>query len=98
MTRPSISDDSQAAAHDGPRPVPPVTRRRLLRTALAAGAGLALSGIGRPRPVAAEDQCYWQTHTTTCSGGRLLAYRCEICCAGGNCETVQCGWFDIGPC
>ena len=74
------------------------TRRRLLRTALAACFGLALHGVRRPEPVAAFDQCYWQTMYTSCIGGRLMAYRCEICCAGGSCETIQCLWVDTGPC
>lgn len=44
------------------------------------------------------DVCYWETVQTKCSNGRRLEYRCEVCCAGGVCETVQCVWYDVGPC
>jgi hypothetical protein len=83
-----------------------LNRRRLLR--LIAGGIVSLSvGVTAPVPGRAEettdddmtfDTCYWQSYQTVCSGGRKKQYRCEICCAGGVCETVQCLWVDVGSC
>lgn len=78
-----------------------MTRRRMLNAGLAAVSGLLLSdrrGGSKTVAAASEDFCYWETRQTQCVDGRLMAYRCEICCAGGSCETVQCAWFDSGPC
>lgn len=44
-----------------------------------------------------RDNCYWVTRQTTIRDGRRWEYRCEICCAGGVCETVACAWIDAGP-
>jgi hypothetical protein len=79
-----------------------LSRRALIATASALAAGAA----SRPRAGAKQDDpsaqvidvCYWEPQQTICSGGRKLQRRCEICCAGGSCETVRCLWFDIGPC
>lgn len=94
----NTSQPDPAPASDHPDPRAPLTRRRLLRTAVAAFVGFAAHGLTRSRPAAALDNCYWQTMSTVCVSGRRWAYRCEICCAGGSCETVQCLWVDIGPC
>lgn len=82
-----------------------VSRRAVLAAmvvAVAPGAAITRSATvfgGSPgSDDTVEDVCYRETQRTKCSDGRRLEYRCEICCAGGVCETVQCLWFDIGPC
>lgn len=52
-------------------------------------------GIGSPS--LRRDYCYWESRQATVINGRRWEYRCEICCAGGVCETVQCSWVDVGP-
>ena len=81
-----------------------LSRRRFLRL----GLGLAVAvGLGRSAAPAREektdgtvgilDVCYWETRRTTILNGRRWEYRCEVCCAGGACETVRCTWVDVGP-
>ncbi len=82
------------------------SRRMTRRTLLGLGVSTlaALGGIRATQQraeagdVGTLDVCYWETRAVECSDGRKLEYRCEVCCAGGVCETVQCGWFDAGPC
>ena len=77
-----------------------MNRRRFVGIGL--GALAALLGGSRRLAQATDDErrdvCYWETRSSQCSNGRRLEYRCEVCCAGGICETVRCGWFDVGPC
>jgi hypothetical protein len=83
-----------------------LTKRLSRRGLLATAAALAAASVSWPRVSAKPDDpdaqvvdvCHWEMHQTTCSGGRKLQRRCEICCAGGSCETVRCVWIDIGPC
>lgn len=83
-----------------------LTRRdvfRVLFGALVTTASLPYGGR-RPSTVVeaadlARDNCYWTTvGPEFCVGGRRYRTRCEICCAGGTCETVQCLNVDLGPC
>ena len=74
-----------------------MSRRRFLTRAVGGVSAAVLALRSRKRAVA-FDNCFWETRQTVCSGGRLLKYRCEVCCAGGVCETVQCVWVDFGPC
>ena len=84
-----------------------ISRRTLLRHGVGAlGAGIAgLVGMSRrvPHALAADvttmDTCSWQNvGAPFCSGGRKYQKRCEVCCAGGVCETVRCVFVDVGSC
>jgi hypothetical protein len=77
-----------------------VTRRRLLTAATGMLAGLFANQLWiRSARAQTDDVCYWKTvQGPICSGGRLREYRCYICCAGGECITEGCWWFDLGPC
>lgn len=44
----------------------------------------------------ARDNCYMEVQKTTWIDDQLWEYRCEICCAGGVCETVGCQWEPAG--
>lgn len=70
-------------------------RRRLIRVS----AGIVAAWLGlRAEEALGLDTCFWETRQVTCNNGRRREYRCEVCCAGGVCETVQCLWVDAGPC
>jgi hypothetical protein len=77
-----------------------VDRRRFV----SAGIGALAALLWEARRVRAADDallrdvCYWEIRSSKCINDRRLEYRCEVCCAGGVCELVQCGWFDVGPC
>lgn len=82
-----------------------ITRRTLLGSGIASLAILISGRIKEPKATAKSgtmsilDNCFWKlVQGPICSGGRRLEYRCLICCSGGVCETVQCSWFDTGPC
>jgi len=75
---------------------------RLVATAIgvgaAAGSGSSRASSETPDSSAVlRDHCYWESRQQTIIDGHRWEYRCEICCAGGVCETVQCTWFDLGP-
>lgn len=84
-----------------------ITRRDMLlglaASGIAAGAAFTSYSTARGRSSSGDDDelldvCYWETVDTMCSNGRRLQYRCEVCCAGGICETVRCLWVDTEPC
>jgi len=74
-----------------------ITRRRFLIRVISGTCAAGLSPLFRQR-ASALDNCYWETRQTACFDGRKRQYRCEVCCAGGVCQTVQCVWVDVGPC
>jgi hypothetical protein len=75
-----------------------LTRRRLLRLLLGAGAASALSFPVSQEEAAAEN-CYWhKVLGPTCNGGQKLEQWCYRCCAGGYCWTEWCEWRVVGSC
>jgi hypothetical protein len=83
-----------------------MNRRRFLTVAVAALTGVTGQQISRADLTRAfgsndiaRDVCYWEDlGGTYCSGGRIYQRRCEVCCAGGVCETVQCILVEVGRC
>lgn len=81
-----------------------MTRRMLLAAAIGTLVGMVSRGSHAPMVRVASattqrDVCYWENvGASYCSGGRRYQRRCEVCCAGGVCETVQCIIVDLGPC
>lgn len=83
-----------------------MSRRRFLAVAVTALAGVTGLHVGRANirgasasEELARDVCYWEDlGGSYCSGGRIYQRRCEVCCAGGVCETVQCILVEIGRC
>jgi hypothetical protein len=86
---------------DAPRTL---SRRRCLAVIAGGIAGFGSryihgTSIHRPPTAMARDVCYWEDRGGPyCSGGRKYQKRCEVCCAGGVCETVQCILVDLGRC
>ena len=81
-----------------------ISRRRLLAIIAGGIAGLGSryfqgTSVYQAPTAMARDVCYWEDRGGPyCSGGRLYQKRCEVCCAGGVCETVQCIIVDLGRC
>jgi hypothetical protein len=79
-----------------------ISRRALLGTLVGALGGLLIRPADARRDtgrVAPYDVSYWTSvGGPICNGGRLYQKRCEISCAGGTCETVQCIWVIYGTC
>lgn len=80
-----------------------ITRRQLLAIVAGLVAGLSSLHSGRFNThgvtAARRDVCYWENiGAPYCSGGRIYQRRCEVCCAGGVCETVRCITVDLGGC
>jgi hypothetical protein len=82
-----------------------VTRRRFMVMAASLIAGIVGMSTrsddvrGKVVAASARDVCYWEdVGVPICIGGRTYQQRCEVCCAGGVCETVQCILVEVGNC
>jgi hypothetical protein len=79
-----------------------LTRRTALCAGLGALAGLFMTQRARastPLVMQPDDYCYWKlVQGPSCTNHQLHEYQCEVCCGGGTCETVSCGWYITGTC